>query len=247
MFRQSSLFQFRHGDHTCIFYRSPKALLEVLVPYVSDGLLRGEKVFLAQKPEVIKQLLYDLMFVGIDTDQYLRSGALELHTEDEVYFVDHKFDPDGMMELLRRGIADSRRKGFSAFRTAGELSWAARGKGDCDLVIGYEKMVDEYYPGQPAIGICQYAIDDFSAEVLESVLSVHRLQLVDAPHSNHGSIRFRQDGWSAEVVADKLLVDPRYYYVVEQQQPRQVLGWGIEPNFDNATARIQSIAAAQGD
>ena len=38
MFRLSPLFQFRHGDHLCVFYRSEDALLEVLTPYVAEGI-----------------------------------------------------------------------------------------------------------------------------------------------------------------------------------------------------------------
>jgi len=56
MFRQSPLFQFRHGDHICVFYRSEDSLREVLTPYIAEGLRRGQKCFCAQKPYIGGQL-----------------------------------------------------------------------------------------------------------------------------------------------------------------------------------------------
>jgi len=33
-----SLFQFKHGDHTCVFYSAITSLLEILTPYIVEGL-----------------------------------------------------------------------------------------------------------------------------------------------------------------------------------------------------------------
>ena len=35
MVRNVPLFQFKHGDHICVFYQSADALMEVLTPYVA--------------------------------------------------------------------------------------------------------------------------------------------------------------------------------------------------------------------
>src|ERR1700733_5968070 len=179
MFRHSSLFQFRHGDHTCLFYRSQDALMEVLTPYVADGILRGERVFCAQKPETLKRLVYDLRFLGFDTDREIRRGALELHNEDEAYFPNKKFEPAVMMEMLTRSVRESQERGFAAFRSAGELGWAVRGRDQCDQIIEYEKLVDQCFPHKPAIGLCQYPVNEFSPEVLERVLESHKLHLAE--------------------------------------------------------------------
>jgi len=53
--------------------------MEMLSPCIAVGILRGERCFCAQKPEVLKRLEYDLRFIGIDTDREIRRGALELH------------------------------------------------------------------------------------------------------------------------------------------------------------------------
>ena len=92
MLRHSPLFHFNHGNHVCVFYRTADALREVLIPYLAEGLRRGERCFCAQNPDLCKQIIYDLRFLGIDTDGAIRRGALEVHTVDEVYFPNNKFE-----------------------------------------------------------------------------------------------------------------------------------------------------------
>jgi hypothetical protein len=242
MFRQSSLFQSRHGDHVCIFYHSENELLEVLTPYVADGIFRGEKCFLAQKPEILRRLVLDLMFLGIDPGKEIERGTLELHTEDEVYFTNGRFEPRVMMDMLVRSIQQAHAKGLTAFRSAGELTWSSRSVGDCDLVVQYEKLVDEYYPGKPAIGMCQYFMEEYPPHFLQEIVRSHRLHLTEpTPDSHFSSLKVRGDNWMAEVVADKFVINPRYYYVVERQQPQEIIDWGIARSFEDATAYLDDF------
>jgi MEDS: MEthanogen/methylotroph, DcmR Sensory domain len=243
LLRNSPLFQFRHGDHTCLFYRSEDTLMDVLTPYIAEGILRGERCFCAQNPEVLKRLLFDLRFLGIDTDREIRRGSLDLHTEDEAYFVNQRFEPQAMIEMLMRTIEEARENGFAGLRTAGEMGWAVRGRNECDNILGYEKLVEESFPGKAAIGLCQYAVDEFRPDILDSVLESHRLHFDERKGTTlHSSIHVHFGQHGAEIVADKLTVDPRYYYVVQQVRPREIVGWGVAPNFDSATARAEQLA-----
>ena len=243
MFRESSLFQFKNGDHSCVFYRTDRELMEVLTPYVADGLRRGERVFCAQRPEILKRLTHDLISLGLNPDYERERGALDLCTENDVYFPQHRFEPAAMMEMLIRSIGQARAGGFTSFRSAGEMSWAVRGRNECDQVVGYEKLVEEYYPGKPAIGLCQYAMEEFEPEVLKSVLAAHQMLIADtSPGSHHCSIHFRNEGWTAELVAEKLAESPRYYYVVQHSWPHQIGGWGVASDFDAASASIGELA-----
>src|SRR5262249_46959512 len=165
MHHDTSLFQFKRGDHVCVFYEDYTSLINVLTPFVAEGLRRGETVFCVQKDDVLQQLNYELRFLGVDVDREQKRGALTFRTEREVYLSTGRFDPVGMMDMLKSSIDSAVRKGFTAFRSAGELAWAAKGLEDCDQLIGYERMVDEYYPNRPAIGMCQYPMRAFPPEL----------------------------------------------------------------------------------
>ncbi|HZQ69218.1 MAG TPA: MEDS domain-containing protein [Terriglobales bacterium] len=226
-----------------MFYRSQEALLEVLTPFIAEGLRKGERCFCAQKPDVIKRLLFDLRFIGIDTDREIRLGNLEFHTEDEVYFPDKRFEPEALTRLLLESIDDSVKRGYASFRTAGELSWTLEGRNECDQLIEYEKLVEQAYPSRPAIGICQYDMNKFPAQVLDSVLQIHRMQVFEPkPGSQYSSVGLGLGDCMAEIVADRLLRNPGFYYVVQQRFPREVVGWGVAPDFESAASEVEQLA-----
>jgi hypothetical protein len=238
----SSLFQFRQGDHLCVFHRSENALMEVLSPYIADGLRNGERCFCVERPEVFKRLEYDLRFIGIDVDKARKNGSLDFHSIESVYLPNGKFEPGAMIDLLIQTIEDSRKQGFNGFRSAGDLSWAVEGRDECRQVIGYEKMVEECFPGRAAIGMCQYPIESFPPDVLDYVLNLHRQRIVDSKNpSPHASIMVSKDRCITEIVTDKFLVKPKYYYVVEEELHHDVLGWGTAPDFDVANLRAEHI------
>ncbi len=243
MFRQSPLFQFRHGDHICVFYRSEGSLREVLTPYIAEGLRCGQKCFCAQKPHVGGQLLNDLRFIGVNTTDAIRRGALEIHTEDEAYFRNRRFEPQAMIDMLARSMKEALEMGFTGFRTAGEMSWAVEGRDNCcDQMIEYEQLVEEFFPGKAAIGICQYNTSAFPLEILEKVIDAHRLNLTQPSRSPiHSAIAVRSGNYWSEIVADKLVVGPNYYYVVQRRRPTEVIGWGVAQDFDTAHHQAEEI------
>ena len=244
MARQGPLFRFKHGDHACIFYHSDDSLMEVLTPYVAEGLNQGERCFGAQKPHILQRLYSELDLLGIDIGRELKRGSLEFHREDEVYFPKGFFEPAVMMDMLLQSIDDAAARGFSGFRTAGDLSWAMRGWNMCDQILGYEAMVDRCYPGRTATGICQYPVEEFPPKILEEVLRAHRLHLAANPDEAYRTMHVRYPRFSGEIVANRFEQNPYYYYVVEQHAPQEIVGWGTSPDFESAAAQIDRIATA---
>ncbi len=242
MLNSSSVFQFKRGDHICVFYRDAGTLLETIAPYLADGLRKGERCFCAQKADFIPRLLRALDAHGVDTQRETQRGALEIHSEDEVYFPGGKFEPQVMMEMLLHSIEDALRRGFSGFRTAGEMSWALNGRESCDQLLSYEKMVAAGYPGQPAIGICQYPVDGFPAELLQEVVAAHRMALERTMiSSNHSALSMRRGDYFADIVADRFDPATVFHYVVQKHGVTDVLGWGVEASMDAAIESSDSL------
>lgn len=242
MLNSSSVFQFKRGDHICVFYRDNTTLLETIAPYLVDGLRNGERCFCAQKAAMVPRLRLALETLGVDTHQEIKRGSLEIHTEDEVYFADGKFEPEAMLETLERSIDESLRRGYSGFRTAGEMSWAISGDYSCDQLIAYEKMVDKSYPGKAAIGVCQYPVHHFSEKVLEEVIAAHRMALEETMVStNHSALSLRCGEYVADIVADRFDPATAFHYVVQKHRSTDVLGWGIEGDMEQAMQASHSI------
>lgn len=237
-----SLFQFRHGDHICVFHRSDNSLMDVLTPYIAEGLRKGERCFCVQRAEIVKRLEYDLRFIGTDVDTAMRIGSLQFRSMEEAYLPNGKFEPRVMMDMLIRSIEDAVKQGFSGFRSAGDLSWSVAGRAECRQILGYEAMVEECFPGKPATGLCQYPMEAFPPDILKGVLRLHRQRIVDpSSPSTHSSLSVSSNHCVTEIIADKFVVNPRYYYVVEQQDCRDVLGWGSAPDFKAASLQAESL------
>lgn len=249
----TSLIQFKRGDHICIFYRDEASLASTLVHYLADGLRRDERCFCAQKPHMIPQLLHGLDALGFDTAHETRRGALELHTEDEVYFTHGRFEPQLMTDMLEKSIDDALARGFTGFRTAGELSWALDAHRTdcsatmCDQLIDYEKMVERSFPGKPAIGVCQYHAQRFPPHLLRQVLDSHRTALEETMvSSNHSTLTLRAGNFLADIVTDRVNPGEAFHYVVQIKDNPEVLSWGQEYSMDAAIQSSQSIMAEMG-
>jgi hypothetical protein len=243
------LVQFKRGDHICLFYRDEGMLVQTLAAYLAAGLRNGERCFCAQKPHMIPRIYQALELLGVDTKIEISRGALEIHTEDEVYFSDGRFEPHVMMEMLERSIKEAAVQGFTGFRTAGEMSWALEeSRGDCkhfcDQLLDYEKLVQAAYPGKAAIGICQYPVDQFPEQMITAVLDAHRVALEETMAStNHSTLTIRSGDYLADIVTDRLNPGGAYHYVVQGRGSHDVLSWGVEPTIDNALASSGAVMA----
>ena len=241
--------QFKRGDHICLFYRDEGMLVQTLAAYLAAGLSSGERCFCAQKPHIIPRIYKALKAFGIDAEKEAARGALEIHTEDEVYFAEGRFKPQTMIEMLERSIQEAVAQGFTGFRTAGEMSWALTDTrcemgNCCDQLIQYEAMVQAAYPGKPAIGICQYPVNRFPRHVVAEVLKAHRLALEETMVStNHSTLTIRQGKYLADIVTDRFNPGAAYHYVVQGQDSSDVLSWGVEPTIDGALSISDSIMA----
>ena len=241
MLPQSPLFQFHHGDHICVFYRTETALLEILTPYIAEGLRKNERCFCVQTNEVIRRLSLDLQFIGVNVEREVARGALQFYTETEIYFENGSFDGEGMIRRLMWSIERTLKEGFSGFRSAGELTWASS-ETHCKQVVGYEKMVQECFPGKRATGLCQYRMSAFEPRVLEALLEAHQMHLIEPDNaSRFASIQIGHGLYATEIVADKIASQPNYYYVVQDRRPKQVIGWGIADDFESANAEAQKL------
>lgn len=242
----STLFRFRQGDHVCVFYQDENALLNVLAGYLAEGLARGERCFCAQRQATMAGLELALQRRGIDPAHEKARGALELHLADDLYRGNGGFEPKAMMEMLERSIEEAVRKGFSGLRTAGEMGWAAQRLQDCDRLVAYEQMVEKGFQGKRAIGMCQYPVGRFDAQVLGRILAAHRLALQETTGGQHASLTMRIGEYAADVVPDRLRPDTAYYYVVQRVGEREIAGWGEERTFEDARWRAEQLALELG-
>jgi MEDS: MEthanogen/methylotroph, DcmR Sensory domain len=172
--------EYNHGDHICFLYRNEDALQEMLARFVNEGLEKGEQCVCVETMRVQERLCGDLRSLGIDFEKDIAKGSLVFLSEEEVYFRNGEFDPQGLVEQLTESINRSQEAGYSGFRISGEISRASSDARIQEKVIDYERRVDRYFVGKKAIGLCHYRSEAFSEEMLDSVIDAHGLHVLES-------------------------------------------------------------------
>ncbi|WP_205665112.1 MEDS domain-containing protein, partial [Caldimonas tepidiphila] len=93
---------------------------------------------------------------GIDVEDAMRRGALQLPTADEAYLRDGNFDPDLMYEAFDQAITSALAAGFTGCRFAGEPTWALDRKELRPGLIEFEKRLNSLFRSRKAAGFCVY-------------------------------------------------------------------------------------------
>ena len=151
-----TLAELKPGDHLCCLYRTEEEHRALLTPFLRQGLEQGERVIYivdARTEEIINGYLQDN---GIAVYPYCASGQLKILTVDDAYMREGVFDPDGMIQLLRREMESALAEGYKALRVTGEMSWALRELSGSGRLIEYEAKLNDFFPGSHCLAICQY-------------------------------------------------------------------------------------------
>ncbi|MGW1711667.1 MEDS domain-containing protein [Streptomyces sp. NPDC002156] len=161
------------GDHVCVFYTSLAERDGILLPFLREGLLAGEKCVCVVDTTEPAALLDDL---GADTDLKLVLGRqqLEVHPSQDVFLRGGDFSMDRVFDWWEQNMAIALRNGFRYTRAASEMTWALHPQPMIDELLTYEAMVNQFLSRNPHQGgLCLYPLDQYSGETLVEVLKTH--------------------------------------------------------------------------
>lgn len=140
------------GDHLCCLYRSEEEHRALLAPFLRWGLEQNQKVLYIAEAHSTSTLLAYLRAEGVDTAAFFESEQFTVLTSDGSYTREGFFDPDLMIELLRRETEKAIDKGYRALRVTGETSWALRGLPGSERLKEYEAKLKPLFPGKQVPG-----------------------------------------------------------------------------------------------
>ena len=88
--------------HVCAFFSSPEEEYDTLLPFVQDGLARGERAYHVLPAQYREEHLGRLGRAGVDVQEMQRTRQLEVATPQETYLRHGRFDKDAMLAPRRR-------------------------------------------------------------------------------------------------------------------------------------------------
>jgi hypothetical protein len=162
------------GDHICAFYRGPEQRDEVLLPYLREGILAGDKVICVMDDPDVEQVTKPLSLEA-DVESSLSSGQLDLLTSDAAYLADGTFRLDRMLDFWEAGVGGAvRTSGYTFVRAVGEMTWALRDLPGVGDLVRYEARLNRFLPRYPQVVLCLYDLERFTdGQLLMELLRTH--------------------------------------------------------------------------
>ena len=159
------------GWHFCQFYRDTPQLLDMIAPYVAEGLKNNEGCFWVLPSSTTTDAACDAIARSLpDVNAYLANGRLELGFHSDWYL-----DQSGRMKafeeiagalLQKQDRALS--KGLRFLRAAGDTGWVSCSE-QSKHFIDYEMKVNEVLGSTKVAAVCTFRADVTADELVEIV------------------------------------------------------------------------------
>lgn len=166
------------GDHLCCIYEREEEFKAIIIPYMIYGLEQNQKIFYIAEARSTNTIIEYLQEAGIKADPYLETGQLVIEQAIDTYLQGGSFQPQIMIETLRKETDKALAEGYTALRVTGEMSWSQRGMPGSDLLMDYEIRLNTFLPGSKCLAICQYDRKQFSPTLLMDVIMAHPIVVI---------------------------------------------------------------------
>ncbi len=165
------------GTHFCLFYRTRKDLIDILVPYFQAGLESNEFcMWVTSEPLVVDDAKRSLKRAVKNLDDYIERGQIEILGYNQWYTKSGKFEPEKVMKGGIQKEKQALKRGFDGLRLTGNTSWLE--KKDMKKFIDYEATVDDLIGQYKIIALCAYSLDKCNEFEIIDVLSNHQSALI---------------------------------------------------------------------
>jgi MEDS: MEthanogen/methylotroph, DcmR Sensory domain len=159
--------------HICAFFNSVYEEHRVLRSFIKDGFERGDKAFHIVDAELREEHLRRLAEAGIDVDQAMGTGQLELRRWQDAYLRGDRFDQDAMLALLEEVLQSGEAGGYPLTRLVAHMEWALLDRPGVDDLVEYETRLNYVLPKYDDPVICTYDLSKFSAGVVMDIMRTH--------------------------------------------------------------------------
>jgi hypothetical protein len=164
--------------HICAFFNSPEEEYRFLMPFIREGIERGEKAFHIVDPQLVEDHMARMREAGIDADTAQSTGQLVLKRWQDAYLRDGHFDQDGMVALVEEVLTAGRAEGYPRTRAIGHMEWALEDSPGVNDLVEYETRLNFLLPKFKDPVICTYDCSKFGAGVAMDILRTHPMVIL---------------------------------------------------------------------
>lgn len=162
-------------DHLCLLYKTQEEQFSTVIPFIKIGLEQNEKCLYIVDDNTASTVIKEMIALDIDVNSAVESGKLTIANKQESYLKRGYFDPNWMLEFLKRATNKTMEEGYSALRITGEMTWVLGGDPGTERLMEYEAKLNYFFPENNALAICQYNSNRFPPEIIKDVIFTHPL------------------------------------------------------------------------
>jgi hypothetical protein len=164
--------------HICAFFNGAEEERRVLRSFITDGFERGEKAFHLVDPELRVEHLQGLADAGIDVQQTMDTGQLEVLPWGEAYLRGDRFDQNAMLALIEDVLQSGAAGGYPLTRLLAHMEWALLDKPGVDDLVEYETRLNYVLPKYDDPVICSYDLTKFGSSVAMDIMRTHPVVII---------------------------------------------------------------------
>lgn len=132
--------------HVCAFFHNKDEEYQVLLPFVKEGFEEHHKAFHIVDPAHREQHLNRLTEAGIDVNEAIGSGQLEVRRWEDAYLREGHFDQDAMLALIEEVLNSGKAQGFSLTRLVANMEWGLEDRPGVNDIVEYETRLNFILP-----------------------------------------------------------------------------------------------------
>jgi hypothetical protein len=164
--------------HICAFFNGFDEQHRVLRSFIKEGFERGDRAFHIVDPELRETHLRRLAEAGINVEQAVASGQLELRRWQDAYLRDDLFDQEGMLVLLEEVLGSGTAAGYPLTRFVSRVELSLLDKAGVENWLEYETRVNYVVSKHDDPVICTYDLANLSGSMMLDLLRVHPVVIV---------------------------------------------------------------------
>jgi hypothetical protein len=164
--------------HICAFFNSMDEQHRVLGSFIKDGFDQGDKAFHLVDPERREEHLRRLAEAGIDVQDAMGTGQLEVRQWEDGPLHGGGFDQDVWLASFEQVLRSGATAGYAQTRFLAHMEWALVDLPGVDDLIEFETRVNHVVPKYDDTVICAYDLTKFGATVVIDALRTHPVVII---------------------------------------------------------------------
>jgi len=164
--------------HICALFNNRDEEHRVLRSFITEGLDRGEKAIHVVGPEQRHHHVARLREGGIDAEQAIARGQLDVLAWTDAYLRGDRFDQDAMLAFVEGLLSAGGTSGHRRTRLLGHMEWSLLDKPGVEDLLEYETRLNYLLPKYEDPVICSYDLSRFGAGLAIDIMRTHPVVIV---------------------------------------------------------------------